>query len=138
MLTDHSSNSNCILNQFFNLDVDTLERWLTWELSAGTLYFLSFFRIAALYILGPVILLFLPILIGTLFLEKRYGWLIFFALFVLTPSIFIYFIIDSGTWYFALQFFPIGLFLFYCFLLRLTVPMWERPAEEETVPDFKI
>jgi uncharacterized membrane protein len=88
--------------------------------------------------LGPVILLFLPILIGTLFLEKRYGWLIFFALFVLTPSIFIYFIIDSGTWYFALQFFPIGLFLFYCFLLRLTVPMWERPAEEETVPDFKI
>ena len=122
----------------FSFDIENLRLWLTWELSASSLFFLSFFRIATLYILGPVILLFLPVLIGTLYLEKRYGWLIFFAFFVLTPSIFIYFIIDSGTWYFALQFFPIGLFLFYCFLLRLTVPMWEQPVEEETVPDFKI
>jgi len=120
----------------FSFDIENLRLWLTWELSASSLFFLSFFRIATLYILGPVILLFLPVLIGTLYLEKRYGWLIFFAFFVLTPSIFIYFIIDSGTWYFALQFFPIGLFLFYCFLLRLTVAGWKSETEE--VPELNI
>lgn len=120
----------------FHFDIETLERWLTWELSGSVLFFLSFFRIFALYLLGPFILLFLPVLVGTLWIEKRYGWLIFFALFVLTPSIFIYFIIDSGTWYFALQFFPIGLFLFYCFLLRLTVARWESATEE--VPELKL
>ncbi|WP_340105356.1 hypothetical protein [Rhodohalobacter sp. 8-1] len=120
----------------FSFNVENLRLWLTWELSASSLFFLSFFRIATLYILGPVIVLFIPVLIGTLYLERRYGWLIFYALFVLTPSIFIYFIIDSGTWYFALQFFPIGLFLFYCLLLRLTVAGWE--SETEDIPDLQI
>lgn len=120
----------------FSFNIENLRLWLTWELSASSLFFLSFFRIAALYLLGPIILLFLPVLIGTLFLEKRYGWLIFLALFVLTPSILIYFIIDSGTWYFALQFFPFGLFIFYCFLLRLTITEWE--SETEDIPDLQI
>lgn len=120
----------------FSFNVENLRLWLTWELSASTLFFLSYFRIAALYILGPVILLFLPVLIGTLWDEKRYGWLIFFALFVLTPSIFIYFIIDSGNGYFALQFLPIGLFLIYCYLLRLIVAGWESEAEE--IPELQI
>lgn len=119
----------------FSFDIENLRLWLTWELSGSVLFFLSFFRLAALYLLGPVILIFIPVLIGTLWIEERYGWLLFFGLFVLIPSIFIYFIIDSGTWFFALQFFPIGLFLFYCFLLRLTIAGWESETEE--IPELK-
>lgn len=128
------------MNQFFNLDIGTLQRWLTWELSGSALFFLSFMHVYALYLMVPVILLFLPVLIGTLWLEKRFGWLIFFALFVITPAVTIYFVIDSGTWFFALQMIPFGLFFFYCFLLRLTVPMWarEQDKEPEPVPDFKL
>ena len=124
--------------KFFSFDIDALERWLTWELSGSILFFLSFFRIFALYLLGPVILLFLPVLVGTLWIEKRYGWLIFLLIFVIIPAISIYFIINSGSWFFALQFVPIGLFLFYCFLLRLTIPMWEQPANQEGAPKIEI
>ncbi|MFO7845469.1 MAG: hypothetical protein R6V27_02835 [Balneolaceae bacterium] len=122
----------------FHFDVETLERWLTWELSGSVLFFLSFFRILALLLLAPLILLFLPVLIGTLWIERRYGWLLFLALFVVVPAVAIYFIIDSGQWFFALQFVPIGLFLFYCFLLKLTIPMWERTAEPDAVQNLRI
>lgn len=126
------------MNQFFNFDVGTLQRWLTWELSSSTLFFISFINSFALYALAPVIFLFLPVLIGTLWLERRYGWLIFFALFVVLPAAAIYFVIDVGTWNHALQLFPLGLFFFYCFLLRLTVPMWNEGEAPESLPDFEI
>ena len=121
----------------FSLNIDNLRLWLTWELSASVLFALSFFRIVALFILGPVILLFIPILIGTLFLEKRFGWLLFFGLFVLTPSVLIYLIIDFGSWNFALQFVPIGLFFFYCFLLKLTIASWDMP-ETDVGPELRL
>jgi len=121
----------------FSFNIENLRLWLTWELSASVLFALSFFRIAALYILGPVILLFIPILIGTLYLEKRFGWLLFFGLFVLIPSLLIYFVIDFGSWSFALNFVPLGLFLFYCFLLRLTVATWDEP-ETDVVPELRL
>lgn len=114
----------------FHFDIKTLERWLTWELSGSVLFLLSFFRIAALYLVGPVILLFLPVLMGTLWNEQRYGWLFFLLLFVLIPAVLIYFIIDTASWFILLQFVPVGLFLFYCFLLKLTIPMWDQNPEQ--------
>jgi len=68
--------------------------------------------------------IFTPLMIVVLFREKRYGWLIFFFLFVLIPS---------GISYSWLQNFsipglnmiaysvPIVLFLLYCFLLKVSI-----------------
>lgn len=114
----------------FTFDLKSLDLWLSYELSGAALFLVSFFYIASLYLLGALILLFLPILVGTLILEKRYGWLSFFFLIVGLPSLFIYFIFDSGNWFYILQFVPIALFLFYCLLLKLTLPGWDDPATE--------
>jgi hypothetical protein len=54
------------------------------------------------------------------------------------PAVVIYVVIDAGTWSFALQMVPIGLFFFYCFLLRLTVPTWDQVERSDTMPDFEI
>ncbi|REL24848.1 hypothetical protein DYD21_16960 [Rhodohalobacter sp. SW132] len=114
----------------FTFDIKSLDLWLSYELSGSALFMMSFFYIASLYLLGALILLFLPILVGTLIHEKRYGWLIFFLLFVGLPALFIYFIFDSGSWFHVLRFVPIALFLFYCLLLKLTLPGWDNPAPE--------
>jgi len=121
----------------FNFNVGNLQFWLTYELSGTVLFMLSFYYAASFYAMSALALLFLPVLIGTLWVENRYGWLIFFALFVGLPALSIYVIFDAGSWYYALRSFPIGLFLFYCFLLKITVGTWDE-AEREIIPELKL
>jgi len=62
-----------------------------------TCFFISFLFIAPLYVLTVFIIhflsiiFFLPLLIGTLIKEERYGWLVSLFVFIFVPTILIYF-----------------------------------------------
>jgi hypothetical protein len=118
--------------RFFRFDVHTLQTWLSYELSGAVLFFVSFLFIASLYVLGAFILVFLPILIGTLIKEGRFGWLTSLFVFIIIPFIVIYIYFSSSTWFLILKFVPVSFFLFYCYLLRLSIGNWNDPVPEPT------
>jgi len=118
--------------RLFRFDVQTLQSWLGYELSGTLLFFVSFFFIASLYVLVAFILVFLPILIGTLIKEGKFGWLTSLFAFIIIPFIVIYIYFSSSTWFWMLKFVPISFFLFYCYLLRLTIANWSDPIPQPT------
>jgi len=97
----------------YRFDVLTLKRWLNYELSGTVLFFVSFLFIASLYVLAGFIVIFLPLLIGTLIKENRFGWLLSLFVFIIIPAIFIFNFFYSTTWFYILQFVPAAFFLFY-------------------------
>lgn len=106
--------------------LDRLSTFLNYELSSSTFYLGAFFYRALLFIAVLAAIVFTPYLIYVLFLEKRYGWLIFFFLIVILPLIsFEIFISDPAARSIA-RWFPIGAFFFYCLLLKYTVNDWIR------------
>lgn len=116
----------------YRFDIQTLQRWLNYELSGTVLFLVSFLFIASLYVLAGLVIIFLPLLIGTLIKEKRFGWLLSLFVFIIIPVILIFKFFYSSTWFFILQFVPAALFLLYCYLLRLTIPGWGDPVPEHT------
>lgn len=121
----------------YRFDIQTLQRWLNYELSGTVLFLVSFLFIASLYVLAGLVIIFLPLLIGTLIKEKRFGWLLSLFVFIIIPVILIFKFFYSTTWFFILQFVPAALFLLYCYLLRLTIPGWGDPVPERT-PNLRL
>ncbi|NBC27607.1 MAG: hypothetical protein GVY08_12155 [Bacteroidetes bacterium] len=121
----------------YQFNTPTLRKWLNYDLSATVLFFISFLFIASLYVLAGFIILFLPLLIGTLIKEERYGWLVSLCIFIFMPAIVIYIYFRSTTWYFILQFVPAAFFLFYCYLLKHTIDRWKDPIVEPE-PDLNL
>jgi hypothetical protein len=107
-------------------NLDRLQRWLSFELSAGVLFLLSFFYKLVLYIFAAVAFIFIPFLLYVLYQQKRIGWIILLVLAVIGPAIVITFGQVSNMWSFILNYVIVAFFLFYCFALRLTIPGWER------------
>jgi len=107
-------------------NLDRLQRWLNFELSAGVLFLLTFFYKLALYIFAAVAFIFIPFLLYVLYQQKRTGWIIVLVLAVIGPALVINLGQASGMWSFILNNVMVAFFLFYCFALRLTVPGWER------------
>ncbi|GBD89683.1 hypothetical protein BMS3Abin04_00391 [bacterium BMS3Abin04] len=61
-----------------------------------------------------------------LFNESKFGWIIFFSLMVLLPLLFGFIFINNSSIFYGFLWGSLGLFYFYCFLLRFTVNDWIR------------
>lgn len=107
-----------------NFNIERLQKWLNYEISASLLLLAAFFSDFAIYIMALAALLFTPLLLITLFREKRYGWVIFFFIIVAVPVVIIPAINTAPLYARLLYTIPLALFYFYCFLLKITVGDW--------------
>ncbi len=98
-----------------------LQKWLNFELPGVILFGLSFFYNLAFTAFLIVASVFTPYLIYVLSIEKRYGWIIFFAVFVALPGILSYYLLSSIGGMLAGAI-PMALYLFYCYFLKLSLP----------------
>ncbi|MGK7371521.1 MAG: hypothetical protein ACNS64_15015, partial [Candidatus Halalkalibacterium sp. M3_1C_030] len=94
---------------------------LNFELPGVILFGLSFFYSFAFTAFLIVASVFTPYLIYVLSIEKRYGWIIFFAVFVALPGILSYYLLGSIGGILAGAI-PMALYLFYCYFLKLSIP----------------
>lgn len=91
--------------------------FLLFQSAEGNLPIVSFFIIG-------VAKFFIPYISYVLIVEKRYGWLISLVVFIVIPSIIIYFIVKDlflGKYFLLL---PFVAFYFYCLLLKFSVKEW--------------
>jgi len=111
-------------------NLNKLKKWLNYELGGSVIfyfYFIGFFTWTILMVLAILcVAILLPLLIKVLIEQKRYGWLISFFIFIVAPPLFMY--IRTEDWYCLTisAFFSIGCFYFYCALLRLIIPEWNK------------
>lgn len=78
-------------------------------------------------ILGTIIgaaILFTPYIFFILIKEKRYGWIITFFLMIIFSLIFGPIIFKDTLAFEASLLIPIGLFYFYCYLIKFSVAKW--------------
>lgn len=106
-------------------NVGRLQKWLDYELSGMSLFILSYLYRVTLYLAVIAAVIFIPILFKVLFEERRYGWVITFFLLVVIPPLVTYSILDESIRLFVAGCVALGLFYFYCGLLRLIIPEWE-------------
>jgi hypothetical protein len=101
-----------------------LKYFLNYELSSSSLYFLSFvyFSTFVLAIIAAVI--FTPFLIYVLCKNRKYSWLILFFVFMIFPPLIIYLINLKEMFLSIVLYIELGLFYFYCVVLRFVVADW--------------
>jgi hypothetical protein len=80
--------------------------------------------IIILVIIISAAVLFTPYIIYITIKEKRYGWIITFFLMIISPLIFGPLIFKDTLAYEASLLIPIGLFYFYCYLIKFSVASW--------------
>lgn len=76
-------------------------------------------------IVGAAIL-FTPYIFYILIKEKRYGWIITFFIMIIIPLIFGPIIFRDTLAFEASLMIPLGLFYFYCYLIKFSVAKWIR------------
>ncbi|NGP75715.1 hypothetical protein G3570_03670 [Balneolaceae bacterium YR4-1] len=108
----------------------TLRKWLSFELPGSLLFAISFFYNIATTLFMIAVVVFTPYMLYVLAKEKRYGWIVFFMLFVALPGIASYYLFSwngvlstgsSGGGMLAGAI-PMALYLFYCYFLKLSIP----------------
>lgn len=114
-----------------NKRLEKLYKWLNFELPGAVLFGISFFYNMAFLVFIIAATIFTPYLIYVLAREKRYGWIIFFTLFVAMPGAASYYFF-AGYSTFNLSItgggqmlagaIPMALYLFYCYFLKLSIP----------------
>jgi len=117
---------NIYIDQNYNLT--RLKKYLNYQVSSSILYFLSLQVFVFIFLASAAALIFIPFMLYVLFTEKRKGWIVLFIVIVIVP--FILFLILSLMVEFSrpLLFISLGLFYFYCYLLRFEVNDWAREA----------
>lgn len=102
--------------------------FLNFELSTSTL--LLFASLGPLFIVIMMLtsLLFAPYMLYVLYKDEKYGWIITFSMFVVIPTLLNFSQINSMMFKSSLNYIVLGMFYFYCFLLRFSVKDW---LEEE-------
>lgn len=105
-----------------------LQKYLNYEVSSSILYFLSFQVFVFIFIASAAALAFTPFMLYVLFSEKKKGWIILFIVIVIVPIIFLLILSVMVEFSKPLLFITLGLFYFYCFLLRFEVNDWVREA----------
>ncbi|MGD8780759.1 MAG: hypothetical protein PVH88_17575 [Ignavibacteria bacterium] len=115
-----------IINTSLNSNLVRLKKYLNYEISGAILYFLSFHVFIFIFLASAAALIFTPFMLYVLFKENKKGWIIFFGTVVILPVII--FIIISFLYEFGrpLLFISLGLFYFYCFMLRFEVIDWVK------------
>lgn len=115
-------------NQFNTDNLNRLSKILNYQLSATVLFLLWYGGILTLGIVTIAAILFSPYMLYLLYLEKKNGWIIFFVVLVLLPTIAI-----TLSSILELLFIPLALAYFYYFLLKFVVRDWiqEKNAKRE-------
>ncbi len=116
--------NNIYINENFSLT--RLKKYLNYEVSSSILYFLSFQVFIFIFLASAIALIFMPFMLYVLFTEKKKGWIVFFIVIVIIPIIFLLILSVMVEFSKPLLFIPLGLFYFYCFLLRFEVNNWAR------------
>ena len=115
-------------NQFNTDHLSKLSKVLNYQLSSAVLLILLYAGGLTLLAATIAAILFSPYMLYILYLEKKTGWIIFFAVLVLLPIIVI--ILSPMI---ELLFVPLALVYFYYFLLKFVVRDWiqEKNAKYE-------
>lgn len=71
-------------------------------------------------------ILFAPYIFYVLINEKRYGWIVTFFAMVMIPLVGGYFIFKDTLAFEASILIPLGIFYFYCYLIKFAVDDWIR------------
>lgn len=111
-----------------NNNINRLQRYLNYEVSGTVLYFFSFFAFVFIFFAAAAAIIFTPYMLYVLYREKKRGWIILFAAIVIVPVIFLLIFTAMAEFSNILLFIILGLFYFYCFLLRFEVNDWVREA----------
>lgn len=107
-----------------NQNLLRLQKYLNYELSTGMLYLLSFMAGSLVILLILAALIFMPFMLNVLIKEKRKGWLIFFVVIFVIPTIVLFVVAFTVEFFNSLPLISLGLFYLYCFLLRFSVNDW--------------
>ncbi len=113
-----------------NERLKNLRKWLNFELPGAVLFAISFFYNVAFTVFIVVAIIFTPYMIFVLIQERRYGWILFFVLFVLLPGAVSYYFLMEGATVgggfirggMLAGAIPMALYLFYCYFLKLSIP----------------
>lgn len=114
-----------------NSRLGRLHSWLDYELPGGVLLLISFFFSFAFFVFLIIAILFTPYLIKTLYQERMYGWILSFVLFVIGPTLLLFYLfgtIPQMGVYTILEgqqmltsSIPIGLYVVYCYFLKVSL-----------------
>jgi len=106
-----------------NYNLNRLKQWLDYELSASTLLLLSWLWNFTVILAVVAAMLFTPFMLKILFEERKFGWIITFAVIVVVPLTSVFFI---DVFYYKSVFIGVTLifFYFYCGVLRFAVKNW--------------
>jgi hypothetical protein len=124
-----------------------LQHWLEYEISASGLLLFSWFWGLLLGLAALAAIIFTPFMLKILYEEGKYGWIIFFFVMVIAPSIIIFFLDIGITGMMLLSYISMGLFFLYCFALKFAVRGWindyklqrgQFTSEEERFNNYKI
>lgn len=107
-------------------NLNKLSKVLNYQLSSILLFFLSFFVFIFIFLAALASVIFIPYMLYILFNEKKYGWIIFFALIVILPVFTILILWSSVPVLKLMLLVIIGVFYFYCFILRVEVNNWAK------------
>jgi hypothetical protein len=109
-----------------NYNLNQLKKFLNYEISLSTLYFLSFLAFAFIFAAFAAALIFTPYMLYILFKEDKKSWIVIFIIIVIIPLILLIILTFLFAFDKSLFLIPLGLFYFYCFLLRFEVNGWIR------------
>jgi len=97
---------------------------LNYQISTIALFFLSGLGIIFIIIAMIASIIFTTFMLHVLYNEKKYGWIIFFSIIVIIPTLLSFSHIESQLFKSSINFIILGIVYSYYFLLRLTINDW--------------
>jgi hypothetical protein len=101
-----------------------LKYFLNYELSSSSLFFISFVYASTFVLAIIAAVVFTPFLIYVLYKNRKYLWLILFFVLIVFPPLIIYLINLKEMFLSIVLYVELGLFYFYCVVLRFVVADW--------------
>lgn len=106
-------------------NIRRLQQWLDIELSTSMLLLLSWFWNFTIFISAIAAIIFTPFMLKILFEERKFGWIFLFIIFVTLPILWLLFGGYNSDYKFIFGLIVLGLFYFYCFVLRIVIKDWQ-------------
>jgi hypothetical protein len=105
-------------------NIERLQKYLNYELSSSFIIVLYFLTDLAVILMAIAAILFTPLLLKTLFEERKFGWITFFLIFVVVPVVLLFTLNINPQYKLILQAIPVALFYIYCFILKMAIGDW--------------
>ncbi len=109
---------------YSNYNLERLSKYLNYHIATFALFIASWFVSFFLILATLAALIFTPFMLYVLYKENQKGWIIFFGVIVIVPLIVLIVISFLDPFLKPAILITIGLFYFYCFLLRFSVNDW--------------